>query len=277
MRGKGLRIWALISFGLVMAVIVFLFVYVGIQGAGTISWEFLTQPPRGAILGLEGGIWPAIAGSLCFTLTAVVLGGIPAVAWALYLVFYCRSRTLERLLHGVIRCIAGIPSIVLGLFAYSFLVQELAWGRCILSSGVALGIMILPFIEVRAEKAFRELPERILRASYALGCSRRSTVFCIVLPACRGELVSGLILGGCYAMGATAPLIFTGGVAYAAAPSSLMAPAMALPLHLYLLLAQGATSFDTAYGTAFVMMALLLINNLLVTLYAARSQAKWNQ
>lgn len=277
MRGKGLRIWALISFGLVMAVIVFLFVYVGIQGAGTISWEFLIQPPRGAILGLEGGIWPAIAGSLCFTLTAVVLGGIPAVAWALYLVFYCRSRTLERLLHGVIRCIAGIPSIVLGLFAYSFLVQELAWGRCILSSGVALGIMILPFIEVRAEKAFRELPERILRASYALGCSRQYTVFCIVLPACRGELVSGLILGGCYAMGATAPLIFTGGVAYAAAPSSLMAPAMALPLHLYLLLAQGATSFDTAYGTAFVMMALLLISNLLVTLYAARSQAKWNQ
>lgn len=277
MRGKGLRIWALISFGLVMAVIVFLFVYVGIQGAGTISWEFLTQPPRGAILGLEGGIWPAIAGSLCFTLTAVVLGGIPAVAWALYLVFYCRSRTLERLLHGVIRCIAGIPSIVLGLFAYSFLVQELAWGRCILSSGVTLGIMILPFIEVRAEKAFRELPERILRASYALGCSRRYTVFCIVLPACRGELVSGLILGGCYAMGATAPLIFTGGVAYAAAPSNLMAPAMALPLHLYLLLAQGATSFDTAYGTAFVMMALLLISNLLVTLYAARSQAKWNQ
>lgn len=260
-----------------MAVIVFLFVYVGIQGAGTISWEFLTQPPRGAILGLEGGIWPAIAGSLCFTLTAVVLGGIPAVAWALYLVFYCRSRTLERLLHGVIRCIAGIPSIVSGLFAYSFLVRELAWGRCILSSGVALGIMILPFIEVRAEKAFRELPERILRASYALGCSRRYTVFCIVLPACRGELVSGLILGGCYAMGATAPLIFTGGVAYAAAPSSLMAPAMALPLHLYLLLAQGATSFDTAYGTAFVMMALLLISNLLVTLYAARSQAKWNQ
>ena len=277
MRGKGLRIWALISFGLVMAVIVFLFVYVGIQGAGTVSWEFLTQPPRGAILGLEGGIWPAIAGSLCFTLTAVVLGGIPAVAWALYLVFYCRSRTLERLLHGVIRCIAGIPSIVLGLFAYSFLVRELAWGRCILSSGVALGIMILPFIEVRAEKAFRELPERILRASYALGCSRRYTVFCIALPACRGELVSGLILGGCYAMGATAPLIFTGGVAYAAAPTSLMAPAMALPLHLYLLLAQGATSFDTAYGTAFVMMALLLISNLLVTLYAARSQAKWNQ
>lgn len=98
----------------------------------------------------------------------------------------------------------------------------------------------------------------------------------IVLPACMGELISGLILGGCYAMGATAPLIFTGGVAYAGVPKSLMSPAMALPLHLYLLLAQGATSFNMAYGTAFVMMAIILISNILVTIYASRSQAKWN-
>ena len=165
---------------------------------------------------------------------------------------------------------------MLGLFAYSFLVRELQWGRCILSSGVALGIMILPFIEVRAEKTFRELPKAVVLSSYALGCSRRYTVMRIVLPACMGELISGLILGGCYAMGATAPLIFTGGVAYAGVPKSLMSPAMALPLHLYLLLAQGATSFNMAYGTAFVMMAIILISNILVTIYASRSQAKWN-
>lgn len=275
MKGKGIRLWAWISFVLVMAVIVFLFVFVFVQGAGTISWEFLSQPPRGAIMGTEGGIWPAIAGSFAFTLTAVVLGGIPAIASALYIVFYCKNKTIIRLFHGVIRGISGIPSIVLGLFAYSFLVRELSWGRCILSSGVALGIMILPFVEVRAEKAFRELPDTIIRSSYALGCSRQYTVSKIILPACRGELISGLILGGCYAMGATPPLIFTGGVAYAAVPHSLMSPAMALPLHLYLLLAQGATSFDLAYGTAFVMMAILLISNLLVTLYATRSQAKW--
>lgn len=275
MKGKMTKLWAYISIALVVASILFLFVYVFIRGAGTITWEFLSQPPKGAILGMEGGVWPAIVGSLCFTAVAVVLGGIPAIAAALYIVFYCENRRIERAFHTVIRCISGIPSIVLGLFAYSFLVRELQWGRCILSSGVALGIMILPFVEVRAEKAFQELPKAVVLSSYALGCSKRYTIMKIVLPACKGELISGLILGGCYAMGATPPLIFTGGVAYASVPTSLMKPAMALPLHLYLLLAQGATSFDMAYGTAFVMMTIILISNLLATIYAARSHAKW--
>ena len=275
MKGKMTKLWAYVSIALVVASILFLFVYVFIRGAGTITWEFLSQPPKGAILGMEGGVWPAIVGSLCFTAVAIVLGGIPAIAAALYIVFYCENRRIEKAFHTVIRCISGIPSIVLGLFAYSFLVRELQWGRCILSSGVALGIMILPFVEVRAEKAFQELPKAVVLSSYALGCSKRYTIMKIVLPACKGELISGLMLGGCYAMGATPPLIFTGGVAYASIPTSLMKPAMALPLHLYLLLDQGATSFDMAYGTAFVMMTIILISNLLATIYAARSHAKW--
>lgn len=275
MKGKMTKLWAYVSIALVVASILFLFVYVFIRGAGTITWEFLSQPPKGAILGMEGGVWPAIVGSLCFTAVAIVLGGIPAIAAALYIVFYCENRRIEKAFHTVIRCISGIPSIVLGLFAYSFLVRELQWGRCILSSGVALGIIILPFVEVRAEKAFQELPKAVVLSSYALGCSKRYTIMKIVLPACKGELISGLMLGGCYAMGATPPLIFTGGVAYASIPTSLMKPAMALPLHLYLLLAQGATSFDMAYGTAFVMMTIILISNLLATIYAARSHAKW--
>ena len=275
MKGKMTKLWAYVSIALVVASILFLFVYVFIRGAGTITWEFLSQPPKGAILGMEGGVWPAIVGSLCFTAVAIVLGGIPAIAAALYIVFYCENRRIEKAFHTVIRCISGLPSIVLGLFAYSFLVRELQWGRCILSSGVALGIMILPFVEVRAEKAFQELPKAVVLSSYALGCSKRYTIMKIVLPACKGELISGLMLGGCYAMGATPPLIFTGGVAYASIPTSLMKPAMALPLHLYLLLAQGATSFDMAYGTAFVMMTIILISNLLATIYAARSHAKW--
>ena len=270
LRGKLARCWAYFSIGLTLGVILFLFLYVFVQGASTISWEFLTKAPSGAVLGQSGGIFPAIMGSIAFTLTAIVLGAIPAIATALYMVFYCRHKRLEALIRLVVQCISGIPSIVLGLFSYSFLVRDLGWGRCILSSGVALAIMILPFIEVRAEKAFRELPLRVVQSSYALGCSRSYTIFKIVLPVCRGELVSGIILGGCYAMGATAPLIFTGAVAYADVPAGLMQPAMALPLHLYLLVAQGATSMDTAYGTAFVMMALILISNLLATIYAGR-------
>lgn len=275
MRAVLTKIWAYVSMTLVVCIILFLFGYVFYRGAGTISWEFLTEAPKGAVLGEEGGIFPAIVGSLCFTATAIVLGGVPAIATALFMVFYCKSKKLTGTIRTVIQCISGIPSIVLGLFAYSFLVRDLSWGRCILSSGVALAIMILPFIEVRAEKAFRELPAQMIQASYALGCSRFYTVWRIVLPACKGELVSGVILGGCYAMGATAPLIFTGAVAYSSLPSSLMAPAMAMPMHLYLLVAQGATSMDMAYGTAFVMMALILISSLLATIYARRSQKKW--
>ena len=273
--GKLAKAWAYLSFCLVVFIILFLFGYVFYRGASTISVEFLTEAPKGLVLGEEGGIFPAIVGSFMFTGTAVVLGGIPAVAAALYLTFFCKNRKMQKLIHGVIQCISGIPSIVLGLFAYSFLVRDLNWGRCILSAGVALAIMILPIIEVRAEKAFKEVPEFMIRSSEALGCSGFYTITRIVLPACRGELISGLILGGCYAMGATAPMIFTGAVAYAAVPKSLMSPAMALPLHLYLLVAQGATSMDTAYGTAFVMMAIILFSNLIATVYARRSQNKW--
>ena len=275
--GGLVRLWAFGSMGIVAALVLFLFGYIFYRGAGTISIEFLTQAPRGLVLGEEGGIWPAIAGSLAFTGTAVVLGGVPAVAAALYLVFYCRSRRLESFFHLVIQCMSGIPSIVLGLFSYSFLVRDLNLGRCILSAGVALGIMLLPFVEVRAEKAFREVPAVVLQSSYALGCSRVYTIVRVVLPMCRGELVSGLILGGCYAMGATAPMIFTGAVAYAKVPDSLLSPAMALPLHLYLLLAQGATSMDTAYGTAFVMMAVILGCSMLAAIYAGRSHKKWKE
>ena len=163
---------------------------------------------------------------------------------------------------------------MLGLFAYSFLVRDLGLGRCVLSAGTALGIMILPFIEVRAEKAFGEVSPQMLRSAYALGCSRRYAIAKLVLPQCRGDLVSGVILGGCYAMGATAPLIFTGAVAYAAVPDSVLKPAMALPMHLYLLVAQGETSMGAAYGTAFVMMALILICDLLASIYAGRSHKR---
>lgn len=277
MRGIGrlAKTWAYISFFMTVGIILFLFGYVFYRGAGTISIEFLTQSPKGLILGEEGGIFPAIVGSFLFTATAIILGGIPAAATALYLVFFCKNPKMEKILHGVIQSISGVPSIVLGLFSYTFLVRDLNFGRCIFSASVALAVMILPFIEVRAEKAFREVPVSMVQSSYALGCSRFYTIWHIILPMCRGELISGIILGGCYAMGATAPMIFTGAVAYAAVPDSIFSPAMALPLHLYLLVAQGATSIDMAYGTAFVMMAIILISNAAATIYARRSQKRW--
>jgi len=269
-RSRLTKVWAYCGIFLTIGIVLFLFAYIFWKGAGTITWTFLTDIPRGAVLGEEGGIFPAIAGSIAFTLTAAVLGGIPAIASALYMVYFCRSKKVNGFFRGLIQCISGVPSIVLGLFAYSFLVKDLEIGRCILTSGTALGVMILPFIEVRAEKAFLEVQEKLVMNSYALGCSKTYTIFHLILPACKGELVSAVILGSCYAMGATAPLIFTGGVAFSGVPTSLLKPAMALPLHLYLLVAQGTTSLPTAFGTAFVMMAILLLSNLAATIYGVR-------
>lgn len=274
LRGRLTQVWAYLAMGLVAGAILFLFAYVFVQGAGTVSWEFLTTAPSGAVLGEEGGIWPAILGSFAFTATAVVLGGIPAIGAALFMVFYVKNRRAEMVLRMIIQCIAGVPSIVLGLFAYSFLVRDMGLGRCVLASGTALAVMILPFIEVRAEKAFREVPDEMVQSSLALGCSMAYTILRIVLPYCKGELCSGVILGGCYAMGATPPLIFTGGVAFSAGVEGLMKPAMALPLHLYLLVAQGATSLPTAFGTAFVMMAIILVSNMLATLLIGRKKRR---
>lgn len=274
MSGKLFKLWAHLSVILVSLIILFLFGFVFISGYDAVSWEFLTEAPGGMVLGTEGGIAPAIAGSLWFTLTALVIGGLPATATAIFVTFFCSRVWLRRLIHTTVQVIAGIPSIVLGLFSYSLMVRDLGIGRCIFSAGVALGIMVLPFIEVRMEKALEEVPRDLIKSGQALGCSRLYTVFTLALPQARSEMIAALILGGCFAMGATAPLIFTGGVAYAAMPSSIWSPAMALSLHLYLLLAQGTnTSIRQIYGTAFVLMAIVLTANVLVTLYARRNKS----
>lgn len=264
-----IKYWAIAASALTFGTIFFLFAYILLKGAGAISWAFLTQSPQGTVLGTEGGIFPAIIGSLCYTAIAVVFAAILGIATALYQVFYCPSPRRAAAISLTMQCMAGVPSIVMGLFGYSLLVLALGWGKCLLAGGITQGIMILPFLQVRAEKAFREVDPALLRASYAMGISRAYTIRRIALPQALPDLVSGVLLGGCYAMGAAAPLIFTGAVLLAKVPTDLMKPAMALPYHLYMLLTQG-TSPTNAYGTAFVMMLLVLVSNTIATFFIRR-------
>lgn len=263
------KLWAICSCALVLFLVFFLFSYIFIKGAGTISWEFLTEVPKGLIIGTEGGILPAIVGSAWYTGIACLFATILGVATAIYQVFYCRSKRLSDAISLVMQCMAGVPSIVMGLFGYSLLVLTFGWGKCILAGGVTQGIMILPLIQVRARKALEETDLTQASASYALGISRAYTIRRIVLPQALPQLVSGVILGACHAMGAAAPLIFTGAVIMSKVPKDIMKPAMALPYHLYILLTQG-TSPENAYGTAFVMMMIVLVTNTLATWFAWR-------
>jgi len=255
--------------GLTLGTILFLFAYIFIKGAGAITWEFLTEAPKGMIIGTEGGILPAIVGSAYYTGIACLFAAILGIATAIYQVYYCKNPRISGGIALVMQCMAGVPSIVMGLFGYTLLVLSLGWGKCILAGGITQGVMILPFIQVRAEKALREVDGALVKASYGLGISRAYTIRRIVIHQCLPQLVSGVILGACYAMGAAAPLIFTGAVIIAKVPTDIMKPAMALPYHLYMLLTQGTSSVN-AYGTAFVMMMIVLVSNTLATWFAWR-------
>ena len=265
------KFWAISACILTFGTIFFLFTYIFINGAGAITWEFLTQSPKGAVLGTKGGIWPAIVGSAYYTGIACLFGTVFGISTAIYQVYYCKNEKFSGTIALVMQCMAGVPSIVMGLFGYTLLVLSLGWGKSLLAGGITQGVMILPFIQVRAEKALREVDPALVKASYGLGMSRAYTIRRIVMPQALPQLVSGVLLGGCYAMGAAAPLIFTGAVIIAKVPKDLMKPAMALPYHLYMLLTQG-TSSENAYGTAFVMMLVVLLCNSIATWFAWRKK-----
>ena len=147
----------------------------------------------------------------------------------------------------------------------------LDFGRSALSAGLSLGIMIFPFLELRFEKALKEMPMDLINSSNALGVSQWYCFKKIILPYCRYELVSALILGGNYAMGATAPIIFTGVVINAPTVGGIMEPAMALPYHLYILLTQGISTTN-ALGTAFVLLVLVLGSNIFARYIALKGK-----
>ena len=272
-----LFLYSFLSFLLIFSALLFFFLYIFYKGYKVISPSFLLDTPKGMVLGEEGGIFPAITGSLAFSLTALVLSGLPSLFTAIFMVFYAKEGRKKESLHFFIHLLSGVPSIVLGLFSYSLFVYQLKLGRSVLSGAIALAIMIFPFMEIRMEKIFEEVPKTYLLSSESLGCSKSYTLRRLVLPYTLPELLSTMLLAFCFALGATPPILFTGGVAFAKSPTSLLSPAMALPLHLYLLLVQGGSSLSRAYGTALVMLFLLLIGNGIASLLTAYCHRKWQK
>lgn len=272
-----LFLYSFLSFLLIFSALLFFFLYIFYKGYKVISPSFLLEAPKGMVLGEEGGIFPAITGSLAFSLTALVLSGLPSLFTAIFMVFYAKEGRVKESLHFFIHLLSGVPSIVLGLFSYSLFVYQFKLGRSVLSGAIALAIMIFPFMEIRMEKIFEEVPKSYLQSSESLGCSKGYTIRRLVLPYTLPELLSTMLLAFCFALGATPPILFTGGVAFAKSPTSLLSPAMALPLHLYLLLVQGGSSLSRAYGTALVMLFLLLIGNEIASLLTAYCHRKWQK
>lgn len=256
------KIWIILSGIIVSFSTLFIFAYIIKNGFKSVNLKFIFGSPKGIPLGSEGGIFPAIVGSLFLMTIACIFSSLLAISTSIYVVYYCKSIKIENLVHVIVQCMAGVPSIVLGLFGYTLLVVNLKLGRSLLSAGLTLGVMIFPFIQVRVKKIFREISSSIINSSYALGVSKSYTFFKLILPICKSEIVSAVTLAGGFAMGATAPIILTGAVIFAPIPKSLSAPVMALPFHLYILTGEGI-SLEKSYATTLVLIGLLFIINII--------------
>lgn len=258
-----LKMWIILSSVLVIFIILFIILFVFSKAINFIDLNFIFDRPRGMPLGMKGGVFPAIMGSFYFTLIAVLFASYIAIAVAVYIKFYAKNNKIIILIHLVIQSITGIPSIVLGLFGYSFLVVYLNMGVSLLAGGLTLGAMIFPFIEIRVEKILNEVDKDIIYSSYALGMSKSYTFFKLISPVCFNDILATISLAACFAMGAAAPIIFTGAVINSSVPDNILSPAMALPYHLYILVGEGI-SLDMAYATAAILLGLLFLINFIV-------------
>jgi len=234
--------------------------YIFLNGFSAINWEFLSTPPRDSMT--KGGVLPAILGTLYLTVGAIVIALPLGIASAIYLTEYARQGKLIRIIRLGVNCLAGIPSVVFGLFGLGFFVVFLQFGSCILSGALTLGILILPTIIGASEEALKSVPQTFREASLALGVSKWRTISRIVLPNAMPGILTGSILGIGRAAGETAPIMFTAAAFFTAKlPSSIFDEVMALPYHIYVLATAGTRIEETRplqFGTVLVLVALVL-------------------
>jgi phosphate transport system permease protein len=261
-RSQSLAIKLLWVSGIVTMVILGILVaFIAIRGAPAISWDFLTKAPRDS--GRAGGIFPAIIGTIYLVLGAVVFALPVGIGAAIYLNEYAREGRVTRMIRMGVDALNGTPSVVFGLFGMAFFVLYLHFGRSLLAGQLTLGLMILPTIVRTTEESLKFVPMSLREGSLALGATKWQTVRRVVIPPALPGIITGGILAVGRAAGETAPIIFTAAVFITRfLPDSLLDPVMALPYHLFSLAVGVPNSETNAYGTALVLLVLVLLVNL---------------
>jgi phosphate transport system permease protein len=247
------------------------------HGAGAINWEFLSTPPTHGMR--EGGIFPAIVGTLCLVVGAVVFAVPLGVFAAIYLNEYATDGPLTRLIRLAIINLAGVPSVVYGLFGMGLFVIFLNFGSSILAGSLTLAVMNLPVIITASKEALDSVPQSFREVSRSLGVSKWQTIRHIVLPNAVPGILTGIILEVSRAAGETAPILFTVAAFYLPGlPKSVFSQVMALPSHLFAISTQiPKISLETRYGTALVLLALVFGVNFFAIMLRARlrSNRRW--
>ena len=254
--------------------------YIIWNGAGIISWDFLTQPPTHGMT--RGGIFPMIVGTFLLAGLAIAMALPLGLMSAIYLVEYASSESrFVRWVNAAVYDLNGVPSIVFGLFGLAFFVMFLRLGVSLLSASLTLFLMILPIVIATSVEALRSVPNSFREGSMALGASKWQTTWKVVLPAAFPGVITGTILGVGSAAGTTAPILFTGAVFYMRGlPSCIFDPVMALPYHLFVMATEHpdiAAVRPIQFGTALVLLMLVLSMTLIAILirHRHRKRKKW--
>lgn len=262
---------------LVVVPILLVIVFIVVNGVGTIDWEFLTAPPRNGMK--EGGIMPALLGTVILTFGTAIVSIPLAIGAAIYLAEYAGDNRLTRWVRLAIVNLAGIPSIVYGLFGLGAFVLFLNFGTSIVAGSLTLGIMTLPVVISTAEEAILSVPQQFRVVSLSLGATRWQTIRYQVLPHALPGIITGIILGLSRAAGETAPILFTVAAFYLPElPQTIFDQTMALPYHLYVISTQvPEMPLSVQYGTALVLLLLVLSLTLVATVVRTnmRRRREW--
>ena len=234
--------------------------YVSYRGWSAISWEFITQPPRESMT--KGGISTPLVGTLQLILVSMIFALPIGISTGLFFAEYSTDGTFTHILRLAIRCLAGVPSVVFGLFGLSLFVILFKFGSSLLSASLTLACLALPLIITSAEQAFLAVPRDYRDGSYALGATKWQTIYKVVLPAAMPTIITGAILSIGRVAGETAPIIFTGAAFFTPGYArSLFDEIMALPYHILVLATAGTHINETRhiqYGTVLVLLTLVL-------------------
>lgn len=247
----------------VVAILFIILAFIIFNGIKVISWEFLTGMPKEGMT--KGGIFPAIVGTLCLIAGSMVFAFPVGVLSAVYINEYTKDGILKRFIKLMTNNLAGIPSIVFGLFGMSLFVNALDFGDSIIAGSLTLGLLTLPVVIRTTEEALKSVHDSFRHGSYALGATKLQTIRKVVLPIAFPNVITGLILSIGRVSGETAPILFTVAAYFLPKlPHSIFDQVMALPYHLYVISTSGTNITESrpmAYGTALVLIAIVLIVN----------------
>jgi phosphate transport system permease protein len=234
--------------------------FIAVRGFGVLSWDFFTQAPYSAMT--KGGIAPVLVGTLYITLGAIIFALPLGLACAIYLCEYSPKGVVVNIIRISVNNLAGVPSVVFGLFGLAVFVKFFGFGVSILSGSLTLGILALPMIISSAQEALVAVPQSIREASLSLGATKWETIKNIVLPTALPGILTGVILSIGRVAGETAPILFTAAAFYTRGyPKSIFSEVMVLPYHIYALMTEGAhpdKQRAIAYGCSLVLLLLVL-------------------